>query len=414
MEEKDLEKAKKDALENIQKVAKETAEGATKEAIKEVNSEIEDLKKQLETATKAEDVEALKKDFEDKLDKLSADMKKARQISGAVSTVDNIEVMKNSLAATIRGNKDVVKGFNGGHIALASKAIDFTSFGDAADYASLTNQNLGLYRNPYNPVYLRNIFPNVSTSSQNLTIWKRGTTTGAAAKWDYGTGENGVTVSKPEVSPTWEKEVVSVDTIAGITHVPNQILDDIDFVSTEIPYTLIYGPEGVLAAENREILSYIAANAVNYTAPSGFATANSLETVLAAAFGQLGDNYMAPTHILINNWDFMQYMAFNKASGSGEYNYPQLGLSFINNQMFINNLQAVPATGVTVGTAYVVAAAHSRFVTRKGVELRMSEHNKDDFEKNMITFRAEERAGFFTYDNNSLIKVTLPTPAVGG
>lgn len=414
MEDKDLEKMKKDALENIHKESRGVAEGVVKEAIKEVNSEIDSLKKQLETATKAEDVEALKKDFEDKLDKLSADMKKARQISGVVSTGDSIEVMKNSLVATIRGNEDVVKGFNGGHIVLASKAIDFTSFGNAADYASLTNQNLGLYRNPYNPVYLRNIFPNVSTSSQNLTIWKRGTTTGEAAVWDYGTGEGGVTVSKPEVSPTWEKEVVSVDTIAGLTHVPNQILDDIDFVSTEIPYTLIYGPEGVLAAENKEILNYIKDNAVDYTDPTGFATANSLETVLAAAFGQLGDNYMAPTHILINNWDFLQYLSFNKASGSGQYNYPQLGLSFINNQMFVSNLQAVPATGVPVGTAYVVAAAHSRFVSRKGVELKMSEHNKDNFEKNMITFRAEERAGFFTYNDESLIKVTLPTPSTGG
>ena len=216
------------------------------------------------------------------------------------------------------------------------------------------------------------------------------------------------------MSQTWTDEVVKVDWIAALTHVPKEILDDIDFVSSEIPYQLVYGVKGILAAENKMILDYIADKAVDYTAPAGFATANSLETVLAAAFGQLGDNYMAPTHILINNWDFLQYMAFNKASGSGEYDYPQLGLSFINNQLFINNLQAVPATGVDVGTAYVIAADHSRFVTRQGVQVRMSEEHANNFAINMVTFRAEARAGFFTYNNDSLIKVTLPTPAVGG
>ena len=409
--EKELEKAKKDALENIQKVAKETAEGATKEAIKEVNGEIEGLKKQLEAATKAEDVEALKKEFEDKLDKLSADMKKARQISTAkANSVSGIAVMRKTFEQSIADNAEALKSYKGGSLDLTAKAIDFSSFGD--NYDSLTNQVLPNYRNPYAPVYLRNIFPNISTSSKNLTIWKAGETTGAAAIWDYGTGDEGATVSKPDVSPTWTDEVVKVDWIAGLMNVPKEILDDIDFVSSEIPYALVYGAKGILAAENKMILDYIAANAVDYTAPAGFEAANSLEAVLSAAFGQLGDSYMAPTHILINNWDFMQYMAFNKASGSGEYDYPQLGLSFINNQLFINNLQAVPATGVPVGTAYVVAADHSRFVIRQGVQVRMSEEHGDNFAINMVTFRAEARSGFFTYNDNSLIKVTLPTPAV--
>jgi hypothetical protein len=41
-------------------------------------------------------------------------------------------------------------------------------------------------------------------------------------------------------------------------------------------------------------------------------------------------------------------------------------------------------------------------------EVRMSEENKDNFEKNLITFRAEERIAFYTKDAKSIIKVLLP------
>ena len=294
---------------------------------------------------------------------------------------------------------------------LAVKAITPESVG-ADDYPGLTTQLQPLYRNPYAPVYLRNIFPNISTSGSNVTIWKQDAVAGGADIWRRATGGDSDT-DKPEVKPTWEKEVVSVDWIAGIAHVQREVLDDVDFMATEIPYALIYGASGILAAENKMIMDYIAANNVNYATPANAtAPANSLETILAAAFGQLGDSYMAPTHILINSWDYLSYMAFNKASGSGEYDHPPLNLQFVSNQLYINNLQAVPVPSLTPGTAYVIAADHSRFISRMGIQTAISQEHSDNFTKNMVTYRAEVRSGFFTYNDNSIIKVTLPIPAV--
>ena len=140
-------------------------------------------------------------------------------------------------------------------------------------------------------------------------------------------------MAKPEISPTWVKENVEVDWIAGTTNIQREVLDDVQFMSTEIPYVLIYGPQGILAAENAMILAYIEDNATDFTAVGG-AFGNSLESVIAAAYGQLGDNYMAPTHILINNWDYLRYLAFNKAGGSGEYDYPNSDLKLINGNLF--------------------------------------------------------------------------------
>jgi HK97 family phage major capsid protein len=372
------------------------------------------MEKELKSATTAEAVEALKAEFEDKLNKLSADIKKQGQISEKrVSPVDGIDMIRKSLEASIKDNAEALRKYRSGTMDLAVKAITPASFG-ASDYPSLTTQVQPLYRNPYAPVYLRNIFPNISTSGSNVTIWKQGPVTGAAAIWERGKGDGGVDTNKPEVTPTWKKEVVSVDWIAGITHIQREVLDDVDFMATEIPYALIYGASGILAAENKMIMDYIEDNAVDYATPEGATDpANSLETILAAAFGQLGDSYMAPTHILINNWDYLNYMAFNKASGSGEYDYPSLNLQFVNNQLYINNLQAVPVPSLDPGTAYVIAADHSRFISRMGVQTAISQEHSDNFTKNMVTYRAEVRSGFFTYNDNSLVKVTLPTPAAG-
>lgn len=405
-----LEKDKQEALENVKKTAEEAAKGVAEKSVKELNDKVAELTAQLEKATKSEDIEAVKKELTDSMNKLSADVKKQSQIivPGKVTAMGAI---KKSLEQTIRDNADALKNYRSGTLGLTVKAISETSFGET-DYASLTTERLPLYRSPYAPVYLRNIFPNISTSSANLAIWKQNTVTGKAAIWERGKGNGGVDTDKPEVTPTWKKEVVSVDWIAGITHVPKEILEDVDFMATEIPYALIYGASGILAAENKMILDYIASKAVDFTLPDDVdAFENSLESILAAAYGQLGDKYMAPTHILINNWDYLKFLAFNKASGSGQYNYPNLTLTFANNQMFINNLQAVPATGVAPATAYVISADHSRFVSRQGLQMDMSESHSDNFTKNMVTYRAEVRSGFFTYNNNSFVKVALPTPA---
>ena len=412
----DLEKAKAEALESVKKTAEEAAKGETAKAVKGLNDKITEMEKELKSTTTAEAVEALKAEFEDKLNKLSADVKKQGQISEKrVSPVAGIDMIKKSLEASIKDNAEALKGYRSGTMDLAVKTIDPITPASfvAANYPSLTTQMQPVYRNPYAPVYLRNIFPNISTSGSNVTIWKQGAVAGEAAIWRRGSND-GADVDKPAVSPTWAKEVVSVDWIAGITHIQREVLDDVDFMATEIPYALIYGAKGILAAENKMIMDYIAANNVNYATPVGAtAPANSLETVLAAAFGQLGDSYMAPTHILINNWDYLSYMAFNKASGSGEYDHPPVNVQFVNNQVFINNLQAVPVPSLAKGKAYVIAADHSRFISRMGVQTAISQEHSDNFTKNMVTYRAEVRSGFFTYNDNSIIKVTLPTPAAG-
>ena len=407
MTQEELELAKKEAQENINKLASEKAALVADEKIK---SFTEKFNEKVEKAATLEAVEEIKKSLNDEIVKLQSKIKDINSTTKTKGTdLPGDKVISEVLKSVIVNNAQALKSYRGGVLPLeVSKAIDQTSFG-VGGYAALTNERLPLYRNPYSPIYLRNLFPNISTSASNLTIWKQDTTTGAAAIWERGTGDAGADVAKPNITPKYKKETVEVDWIAGVIDVQREVLDDVDFMQTEIPYTLVYGATGILAAENKMIMDYITNTATAFALPAGFAALdNQFEELLAAAFGQMGDSYIGPTHILINNWDYLKYMAFNKAAGSGEYNQPNLNLTFVNNQMFINNLLAVPSPQVTAGEAYVVAADHCRFVSRQGMQVRISEEHADNFTKNMVTYRAEVRSGFFTYNANAIVKVTLP------
>lgn len=416
------EKIKKAAQENIEKIAKDAAEKTVEEKANEAVEKSlkdkgfvtkEDAQKQTDEAvTKA--ISEVETKLQKGIDAASALAKKASQTSKI--EVTGHQSTEKALVATIAEglieSHESQKSFAGGAaISLVKKALAPTDFGTAADYADLNNdRSLPVDRNPYLPVYLRNIFQNIRTSKDNLTIWKRSGVTGAAAIWKRGTGEAGADVPKPQVTPKWVKEVVAMDWIAGVTDVPREMQDDVDFIKTEVPYTLVYSEVGVLAAENAMILDYIRNHNVDFSKDAEFEI--GLEKIIAAAFGQIGTKYMAASHILINNWDYLTYLAFNKAGGSGEYNLPDLKVSFINGQMYINNLIAVPVPELASREAYVIAASRSRFVNRMEVELKISDSHADNFVKNMLTYRAEERVGFFTYDDNSIVKVTLPAPPV--
>lgn len=416
------EEIKKAAQENIEKIAKDAAkvvaEGAVLDTVvaevkkafegKEYVSK-EDAQKQVEEAVKKA-IEDAKIEMQNSIDKVSAQVKKASQIvkQDVKGSGDTVKALVHAISEGLGETDQAQKSYAGGAtVSLTTKALSPADFGSTADYADLNNdRSLPVDRNPYAPVYLRNIFPNISTQKENLTIWKKKANQGKAAIWKRGTGSGGADVDKPQVKPTWAKEVVSVDWIAGTTDIPREMLDDIDFIKTEVPYTLVYSEDGVLAAENEMILTYIRANNVDFSRDADFDI--GLEKIIAAAFGQIGSKYMTPTHILINNWDYLTYLAFNKAGGSGEYNLPGLTVSFINGQMYINNLIAVPVPELNSREAYVIASSRSRFVNRMEVELKVSDQHKDNFTKNMLTYRAENRVTFYTYDDNSIIKVTLP------
>ena len=380
--EKTEEQLKKEAMDNINDVATKAAE-----------TKVEEVREEFVKFATKEDVDKSNEEVAAKLTKLSVEMKKQGQFSQ--EKVGKM-TMKEALKQTLKSNVEVLKSFNGGQANLVSKAaIVDTDFGTGG-YELITTEVKPLYTSPYAPVWLRNVFPTSTTSGGTIKYLQRDTPVGGADIFTRGTDER-----KATFNPKYKVAVAVVETIAATTDVPTEMLQDVDFIGNTIPQDLVYSAQGLLARENKMIMDYIEANAVDFTADADFAI--NLEKVLGAGYGQLLSEYMQPTHILINNWDYLKALAFNKAEGSGEYD----SVNFIGGNLYINSLIAVPVPAIEEGTAYVVAANESQFVSRMNPEVRMFEQNKDNVETNMVTFRAEERAAFFTKNVNSLVKVTF-------
>jgi len=274
--------------------------------------------------------------------------------------------------------------------------------GDSYDIAA--SERRGLHEFPFMPIWLRNLFPNSTTTKGVIHYLVENGEVGAAAIWD-GSPANASLTAKPGEAPLFDDATVIVQWIAGITRVKREMLDDVEWLRSYIARTLTTGRKGLWVAENTLILAALDAASTPY---DGDATIQ-LEMIVDAAFGQLKDNYYNPTVILMNNRDAVKYINLNKASGSGEYDAPIGVVAVIGGQLYIGGVPVVSTPGIPAGDAYVIDGSATEFISRMSPEVRAFEEDRDNVIKNLVTFRAEERVAFLVYDEKAVIKITLET-----
>lgn len=389
----ELEKAKLEALENIKKTASETAKSTVDEAVGEIE-------KKFEGVFSKEDAEKLKADMKKEVLELQARVKSINQTTMQEKTHKSIA---DSISEALLDGAETLKNLSGKQ-SLTMKAVTAASWTDAATLSLQTDEvRRSLYNSPYSPLYLRNIFPNVSTDSAAIVIPQRGVITGAAAEWARGTGTEGADEPKPDVSPAYKDVNVPIKWLAGMTTVNRELLLNVKYLQGSITNTLLYSNKGLFAAENKYITDYLAGSAVAYSGAKTIAA----EKIIDAAFNQLLGNYFNPTHVLMNQADYLTYVKFNKAVGSGEYDLPNDMLRGFAGSGLEANVQIVPVPSLTAGVAYVVSAPEFEFINRLAPELKVSEEHDENFAYNKVTFRVEEMIGFVAKDLNAMIKITL-------
>lgn len=365
-----------------------------------------------------ESVEALVKEKADELEGAIIEMKKASASS---------EMGKMSfgqlLGKSLKDNRESLKAANQGgkrDFTLQLKAAAPEDFDEVVfdnendpspyDYAA-ADRTRGLYQYPYEPLWLRNLLPNTTTSGSVIHYlkeeWDSDNTTKAAV-WD-GSGIIDNLTGKPGVNFNFELATETVDWIAGITRVKREMLDDIAWLRSYLTRQLTVGRRGLFVAENTLISGALSSNSVTYDGTNTI----PVEMLYDAAFGQLRDNYYSPTTILMNHRDVVNLIALNKASTSGEYDLPPGTIAVLGGQLFLGGIPVVGVPNVASGSAYVFDRNATEFVTRMSPEIRFFEEDRDNVPKNLITVRAEERAAAIVYDENAVVKVTFPAEGDG-
>jgi len=317
---------------------------------------------------------------------------------------------KNIVGGSLEENKEVLgklanKQSNEAVFVLTKAAEDLDPANWAGDsYDIAASERRGLHEFPFMPIWLRNLFPNSTTTKGVIHYIVENGEVGAAAIWD-GSPANASLVAKPNEAPLFNDATAIVQWIAGITRVKREMLEDVEWLRSYISRTLLTGRKGLWVAENTVILAALDAASTPY---DGDAT-NQLEMIVDAAFGQLKDNYYNPTVILMNNRDAVKYINLNKASGSGEYDAPIGVVAVIGGQLYIGGVPVVSTPGIPAGDAYVIDGNATEFISRMSPEVRAFEEDRDNVIKNLVTFRAEERVAFLVYDEKAVIKITLAT-----
>ena len=388
--EKTIEEIKKEAMDNVTAIAKEQAEKA-----------VEGVSKAIEGVAKAEEVNTIKTDLEKQIAELSSTVKKQSQMKHETEKAVSIA---DAISGALADNAETLKSFKGSQ-GLAMKAVTAASFASTSLANQTTNVRRDLYSSPYSPMYLRNIFPNISTDAGSVVIPQLQEVTGTADLWARGTGSQGADVEKPEVSPLYKDVTVNMSWLAGITHVNRELLLNVNYLQGSITNTLLYGAAGLYARENKLITDYLAAGG-NAAAYSGAKTI-AMEKIIDAAFGQMLSTYINPTHVLMNNADYLTYIKLNKAVGSGEYDMPNDILRGFTGTGLETAVQIIPVPTLAAGTAYVISAPEFEFINRLSPELRVSEEHGTNFTYNKVTFRVEEMVGFISKNVNAAVKITL-------
>jgi len=326
------------------------------------------------------------------------------------SSQEGKKSFKNIVGGSLEENKEVLgklanKQSNEAVFVLTKAAEDLDPANWAGDsYDIAASERRGLHEFPFMPIWLRNLFPNSTTTKGVIHYIVENGEVGAAAIWD-GSPANASLVAKPGEAPLFDDATAIVQWIAGITRVKREMLEDVEWLRSYISRTLLTGRKGLWVAENTVILAALDAASTPY---DGDAT-NQLEMIVDAAFGQLKDNYYNPTVILMNNRDAVKYINLNKASGSGEYDAPIGVVAVIGGQLYIGGVPVVSTPGIPAGDAYVIDGNATEFISRMSPEVRAFEEDRDNVIKNLVTFRAEERVAFLVYDEKAVIKITLAT-----
>ena len=342
--EKTADEIRLEAEQSIKNLATETTKAEFEKRMKDITSKYDE---QLEKGATKEDLEEANKSMKSEMDKLSSEIKKMGQMGREQKGDMNIA---QSISKSLVENKDKLAGFNDKEMAIALKAIDDASFAGSALANATTEVRGGLYASAYYPLYLRNIFPNVSTDASSIIIPQVQEIDGSVAVWARGTGTEGADEEKPEVDIIYKDVTVPTKWIAGFTTVNRELLLNVNYLQSSITNTLLYSRNGLFAAENKLITDYLAANAIAYAGDKTI----GVEMLIDAAFNQLLGNYMTPTHILMNQADYLTYIKFNKASVSDVYDLPNDSLKGFSGTGIETNVQIVPIPSLTAGTAYVV------------------------------------------------------------
>ena len=416
-EKKEAERRVDDALEKGDAAQKLVA---LKEALDKRDAEI---KGELETLAKKVEAKADPAEVRDSVKKLEEVSAKANDLAKAMMELEqklarpvggNAQAHVKTLGEFVTENADVRAMMEGksrsAQVALKtldSKAGPITS-ATASAGVLVESDRLGLIRPPDQPLVIRELFMPGRTSSNALEYPRENVFTNSAAP----VAELAL---KPQSDITFTMETTTVKTLAHWMAASKQILDDAPQLASYINGRLIYGLKYV--EEQQILLGDGSGQNLLGVIPQATAYTPALETtldiqqknkmdVLRAAMLQVQLALYPPSGIVLHPTDWASITLTKDANGNYLIANPQSSVSQLLWTMPVVASMSMPQGDFLVG-AFRLGA---QIFDREQANVAISYEDRDNFVKNAVTIRAEERLAMAVYRPKAFVKGTFPVP----
>ena len=266
----------------------------------------------------------------------------------------------------------------------------------------------GVVSGPTRMLSVLDFIPKGTTSSNAIDYTKEASFTNSAA-------EAAEAAQKAESALTFSLANAPVRTIAHFIKVTKQVMDDAPMLSSYIDNRMGYGVR--LRLENQIINGNGTAPNISGILDAGNSTAvavgtadNAFDYTNKLKYAVIGADFV-PDFYFVNPADWSAMEIIKRGAGDAAYVGAGGAISYVNNGLEARlwGLPVVASNSVPAGTVIAGSRDAMMLWTRQGVTIDVSESDTDNFQKNLLTVRAEMRAAFTVFRADALVTADLST-----
>lgn len=264
------------------------------------------------------------------------------------------------------------------------------------------------------PLYIADLFAQGTTQGDTIRYIQEDTYTNAATRVAEGGSKPAATLDVSIVNATVQKTAV-------YTKVTDEMLSDFEQMSAFVNQRLGYM---VQALEDQQLLTGSGSSQIkgvlNFTGLQTVSGATApIDALLKAIEYVRGANsagFAQPDALVMNTKDWLNVRLTKDANGQyllGGPGYAPYGVGGYSNVAMAWGLPVVSTTSLSQGTALAGAFRSAAQIFRRvGLRIDTTNNDQDDFIKNLITVRAEQRMALCVYQPNRFCSVTaIPLPS---
>ena len=352
-----------------------------KEELTSMKSELAELKEAIEN----DDAEAIEKglkltaDIEAKEKEVEAAEKKAAILNtiGEKQEDTNVEELKSLDLASLKSNRGSVQTY----IKAATDPVTAPTIPTVSQRVAEIAHNLGV----------RDLFSEEAISGNSYTYFRMGATD-LPDSFDGTTSQGN---EKPQIHPTYTTVTSALVKKAAHLKETDELLNDAPYLESVVRGRGVYELRKVI--ESYLVSNILGTSGIDVTVNSGISFDNLLKAKMAV---NANTGYDAEA-IIINPTDLQTLLLTKDGSGGsvGQYlmggpAYAPYGNGLYGAYLPIWGMKVVATSAISQGTALVGAfRSCASIITKAGEGLRVevANQNEDDFVKNMVTVRIEER-----------------------